>query len=168
MARNTLAANKVIAYREVARRLCAHQSTKTIARYLDKSVATIRKWLRAQEFQEILKEMDQTIWQSTMDALTTNASQSVLLRAEEDQNAAYDTLIELMGDAKSEGVRYKCASDILEIGGSKDRQSLNDQKAPPLTVVQINNFKQTVEQVHGRNDGEAARRVVEISPADDR
>jgi hypothetical protein len=164
-----VAPDKALVYREIARRLCAHQTVQQIARILNRTPSTIRKWMRDEQFQDILRAMDEQVWSDAMADLKSNVKQSIFVRAQEDVDDAYDTLAALMRDSRSEGIRYKAANDLINLATGLRVPDVNDKMGQPhLTNVQINNFKETVIQVHGRHDGTAPGAIdVEVSSRED-
>lgn len=167
---NDLRPDQLVRYRELARRVCARQSTAVIARGMDKTPATIRKYMRDEAFQAILKAMDEDIWKDTMSTLKSAASQSIFAKAEEDSEAAYATLYDLMADTNaSPHVRSRNAETILELAGVKDgKQGADDRRIAPLHASQLMILKDTIVQVaqardNGPDDGKASD-VIDVTP----
>ena len=153
----SLPADKFQRYRELARRVVSHQQTAQIARVMDRTPTTIRKWMRDPDFQKILKEMDEKVWAHVMEQLREAASESIFARAEQDMDDAYSVLHEIMDDKDTRReLRHKAALDILELGGARKRANEHQEKRPQLSTFHINILGETLRQVHGANDGETA------------
>lgn len=149
----TLRGDRMVLYRELARRVCAHQPVAQIAPALDKTVSTIRRYLRDEQFQSILKTMDEEVWSNVMVELQSAAQKSIFASAEEDSAEAYETLLDIMRDTKaSSSVRSRNAETVLEMAGHKDAGPEKGGTVAPMHASQINLFIDTVRQVRGIHD----------------
>lgn len=152
-----LPADRLRTYKEIARRLCGHQTVPQIARVLDRTPATIRKWMRDSVFQKILQEMDESIWAHVMSELKQQASKSLFDRAEEDSEDAYSVLHEIMEDKDAaKALRRQCAIDVLEIAGKRKPVDGPKDIGPTMSPIHITILGETIRQVHGVNDGKAS------------
>lgn len=159
-----LPADKFAQYREMARRICAHQPTAQIARNLNRTSTTIRKWMRDSKFQEILKELDEQVWAHVMTELKETASESIFARAEADMGDAYAVLQEIMDDRDTRReLRHKCAMDILELGGARKRAEQAGERPPALSTIHIKVLAETMKQAHVTDDGETPAHVADNS-----
>lgn len=159
---DTLRADRLVLYRELARRVCARQEVKVIARGLDRTTATVRKYMKDESFLSILKDMDEQVWAQAMNSLQETASKSIFAKAEEDAGAAYDTLYDIMGDHNvSPHVRSRNAETILEIAKVKGSKDTDPQRVAPIHNTQLLIFQETAIQVakatNGTNDVKASR-----------
>ncbi len=161
-------ADKLILYKEIARRICAHQTLLDIARIVNRTLATVRKYMRDPAFSEILQKIDARVWEATMSDLQEQAKESIFTRAENDSPEAYDILHEIMTDKhnKSE-LRSKLALDVLEMGGMRKRpgEESGEQKIAALSSIHLTILGETIKQVHDRHDVETTATGSSSPPA---
>jgi hypothetical protein len=159
MSDSEIRADRLVMYRELARRLVARQSVSVIANVLDRTPGTVRRYMRDEAFQEILKATDEQVWGEVMQELSSAAQKSIFAKASEDSEDAYSTLTDLMRDSKASGaVRKGCAEKVLEIAGHLE-DTTKDKRVAPMSHPQILLFAETVKQVHGSDEPEAELRT---------
>ncbi len=155
-----LPAEKYMRYKEIARRLCNHQPVSQIARCLDRTPTTIRKWMRDEQFLILLKETDAQVWAHVMEDLQEQASDSIFLKAEEDMGDAYQVIHDIMDDATTDKkLKHVCARDILTLGGAYKRAEAVAEKKPAMSTFHVNILAETIRQVsipNAPDDGKAS------------
>ncbi len=143
---------------EICRRLCARQTVVEISRELNRPAATVYRWMRSEQFSQLLKDMDEVVWRNVMEELGDNSGLSVFSNAAEDVKEAYEALREIMADSKtSPAVRRGVANDILEMHGLRQPHTESVGLPQILTQAQIHVLQETMKQVVGHDDEPSAK-----------
>lgn len=145
-------------FHEISRRLCSRQTAVEIARELNRPISTLYRWMRSEQFGQILKGMDEQVWRNVMDELGDNSTLNVFANAAEDVKEAYDSLREIMLDKHtSPAVKRGAANDILEMHGYRQPRQETAGQAQVLTQIQLHTLQETMKQVVEHNDAASTK-----------